>query len=586
MGYLPLVLGALCASAAGVLLIGVLRGIAFLLRSTLIGVQPHAPAPHVQRALRELAQGGTERGRAQAAPRDALRVSATELARRIAGGDTTAEAALRLMADAAARANERTNAVVAERAAAALREAREWDERIASGAVDVPPFAGVPISIKECFAVAGMPHTSGLAARAAPFARAEADSTAVARLRAAGFVVLCTTNISELCMWYESANPLYGRTGNPYDPQRIVGGSSGGEAALIGAGASICGLGSDVGGSIRMPAFFCGVFGHKPTGGRVPCTGQYPNARGAALHYLATGPICRYADDLWPMMEVLQGPDGVDTGADEAWEVAKLFENKPRSRASAGNATGPPRPSVPAEVVAAGWQHVRVLTIDAVRYATPPLTSQPSTAMSRALVSALDALVGPDGAGATGGTLALPEFRDGLDMWASKLALAEQVPFAESLAEGRSSSGLALAWELCKSMLGLPGHSIPALGLALMEGIPMALNPKAVKRSAAAADALKERLIAELGDWGVLLFPSHPRVAPRHGVPLLYTTDWVYTALWNALSFPVTQVPLGLDSNGLPVGLQVVGAPGSDALCIAVAMELERACGGWREPST
>src|SRR5919202_3862942 len=103
----------------------------------------------------------------------------------------------------------------------------------------------------------------------------------------------------------ESSNRVYGRTNNPYDPSRIVGGSSGGEGAVIGAGGAPFGLGSDVGGSIRMPAFFNGIFGHKPTGGLVPNAGQYPVASDAAQKYLTTGPLARRAEDLAPLLRIL-----------------------------------------------------------------------------------------------------------------------------------------------------------------------------------------------------------------------------------------------------------------------------------------
>src|SRR6185295_7028017 len=103
------------------------------------------------------------------------------------------------------------------------------------------------------------------------------------------------------------SNKLYGRTSNPYDARHIVGGSSGGEGAIVGAGGVPFGLGSDVGGSIRMPAFFNGVFGHKPTGGLVPNSGQFPCAENDALRYLATGPLARKAEDLMPLLRVLAG---------------------------------------------------------------------------------------------------------------------------------------------------------------------------------------------------------------------------------------------------------------------------------------
>src|SRR5260370_32720457 len=121
-----------------------------------------------------------------------------------------------------------------------------------------------------------MPQTSGLVARKDVVA--PEDASTVARMRAAGAIPLGVTNVSELCMWYESNNRVYGRTNNPYDPSRIVGGSSGGEGAIIGAGGSPFGLGSDVGGPLPMPRAFNGVFGHKPTRGRLPRPRRDPRA--------------------------------------------------------------------------------------------------------------------------------------------------------------------------------------------------------------------------------------------------------------------------------------------------------------------
>src|SRR6185503_363040 len=138
------------------------------------------------------------------------------------------------------------------------------------------------------------------------------DAVAVARLRAAGAIPLGVTNVSELCMWMESDNRVYGRTNNPYDQARTVGGSSGGEGAIIGAGGAPFGVGSDIGGSIRIPAAFCGVVGHKPSGRLVPNTGQFPPAEGPANAYLGTGPLVRRVRDVWPLLRVMAGPDGHD----------------------------------------------------------------------------------------------------------------------------------------------------------------------------------------------------------------------------------------------------------------------------------
>src|SRR5262249_10765085 len=175
----------------------------------------------------------------------------------------------------------------------------------------LPPFLGVPCTIKESFAVQGMPNAAGLVHRAD--LRSEADAPPVARLRAAGAIPIGVTNTSEATMWIESSNRLYGRTNNADDPTGAGGGSSGGEGAAVGAGFAPIGLGSDIGGSIRLPAFFNGVFGHKPSPGIVPLTGQFPApSSGAAGEMLAAGPLTRRGEDLMPFLRAVAGADPGD----------------------------------------------------------------------------------------------------------------------------------------------------------------------------------------------------------------------------------------------------------------------------------
>ena len=157
--------------------------------------------------------------------------------------------------------------VVVKRYDAARSEAREIDRRRLAGEV-LPPLAGVPVTIKDCIDVAGLPSTFGLPSRANSIAAA--DEMHVERLRQAGAVVLGKTNVAQLLIYAESDNPLYGRTVNPWNPERTCGGSSGGEGAIIAAGGAPMGLGTDIGGSVRYPATFCGVAGLKPTAGRCP----------------------------------------------------------------------------------------------------------------------------------------------------------------------------------------------------------------------------------------------------------------------------------------------------------------------------
>lgn len=173
----------------------------------------------------------------------------------------------------------------------------------------LPPFLGVPSSVKECFKAVGMPsQCGGVVSRKSAY-HATSDATVLDRMKKAGFIPLFNTTTSELCMWYESSGPAFGITRNPYHTGRMVGGSSGGEATIVSSGAVPVGIGSDIGGSIRMPAAFCGIFGHKPSGALVPSSGQFPTT---PYSFLTTGPMTRHARDLWPLLKIMMGYDGED----------------------------------------------------------------------------------------------------------------------------------------------------------------------------------------------------------------------------------------------------------------------------------
>ncbi|KAM9600690.1 fatty-acid amide hydrolase 2 isoform 4-T4 [Morphnus guianensis] len=243
--------------------------------------------------------------------RPLLLLPARQLAARLRARQVTCIEVVETYVERIKEVNPLINAVVKDRFEEALQEARQVDKLLSEGAGDDYleekfPLLGVPITVKEAFSLHGMPNTSGLVNRRNVIATS--DATVVSRLKQAGAIPLGVTNCSELCMWYESSNRVYGRTNNPYDLQRIVGGSSGGEGGVLAAACSVIGVGSDIGGSIRMPAFFNGVFGHKPTTGVVPNDGQFPNARGVRTSFLCTGPMCRYAEDLELMLRVMAGP--------------------------------------------------------------------------------------------------------------------------------------------------------------------------------------------------------------------------------------------------------------------------------------
>ncbi|MBJ7313227.1 amidase [Rugamonas sp. CCM 8940] len=181
--------------------------------------------------------------------------------------------------------------VLRDEAAEAVRQARPG------------PLAGLPCTVKETFGIAGQSITAG-SLRMTPQPQA-ADASVVAKLRAAGAIVIARSNVPEFAMTGESSNPRYGRTNNPLDPSRVAGGSTGGEGALVGSGASAFGLGSDILGSIRIPAAFCGLVGFKPASGAVDGTGTWPQIDGHTASWLGIGPITRSVRDARMVYQVI-----------------------------------------------------------------------------------------------------------------------------------------------------------------------------------------------------------------------------------------------------------------------------------------
>jgi Asp-tRNA(Asn)/Glu-tRNA(Gln) amidotransferase A subunit family amidase len=195
------------------------------------------------------------------------------------------------------------------RAEQALGDARAQDEAAARG-VPRGALGGIPVTVKSAIEVAGLRCETGSPSRAGVIAGA--DAAVVARLKQAGAIVVGSTNVAEMLMAYETDNPLHGRTANPWDTARTPGGSSGGEAAAIAAGLSAGGIGSDGGGSIRVPAHFSGICGLKPTPGRVPGTGHQPPCLGPFSVIGVVGPMARTVEDVQALFAAIRGWDDRD----------------------------------------------------------------------------------------------------------------------------------------------------------------------------------------------------------------------------------------------------------------------------------
>ena len=236
---------------------------------------------------------------------DLVTVDATELARRIRAKDVSPVEALAAYRRRAEERNPELNAIVTV-IEDAEEQARQAEQAVVRGE-ELGPLHGVPCTIKDTFDTAGVRTTRGsrLFADRVP----TEDAAVVTRLKAAGAIPLGKTNTPEFALWWETSNLLFGTTVNPWNSERTAGGSSGGEAAALAAGLTALGVGSDLGGSIRLPAHYCGVVGLKPTHGRVPLTGHFPEA---LFRFMHAGPLARSVRDAALALSVLAGPDGRD----------------------------------------------------------------------------------------------------------------------------------------------------------------------------------------------------------------------------------------------------------------------------------
>lgn len=258
-----------------------------------------------------------------------LRQSATQLANKIRKREVKSKEIVQVYIDRLEAIHPILNVIVENRFSAALEEAEKVDDFLSSThqtekeLKESQPFLGVPCTVKESLAVKGMKHTSGIHSR--QHIIAANDAPVVALIRKAGAIPLAVTNTPEMCCWWETYNPLYGRTNNPYNTNHTPGGSSGGESAAISAAGSVFGLGSDFAGSIRIPASFSGIFGHKPTSMTTPNHDHYPiPANDALKQLLVTGPLTRYATDLKPLLKVMTKEIGSDLNLDTPVDLKSL----------------------------------------------------------------------------------------------------------------------------------------------------------------------------------------------------------------------------------------------------------------------
>lgn len=476
--------------------------------------------------------------------------SATSLAEKIRTKQVTSEEVLKAYIERIKEVNPITNCFVDERFDDALKEAKEADALIASGKMTAEqiakekPYLGVPFTTKDCIAVKGLIYSSGIYLR--KDIKADEDSEVVQYTRESGAIPIGLTNVSELCMWWESHNHVHGRTNNPYDASRIVGGSSGGEGCIQAAVGSAFGIGSDIGGSIRMPAIFNGVFGHKPSRNIVSIEGQYPpTCSDYQASFLGVGPMTRYAVDLKPLLKIMAHKNASKLNLDQEVDVKKVRVFYQRNCLSS------------------------------------PLVCDIEPAIQAAMISAVGHMRRICDTKPT--ELKLEKLAKSSSIWFANMKVKEDVSFGCRITGKEDNT--TIFKEIFKSMFGLSKNTFIALVSALVDqGGPEPGTPE-YQYFFKLRQELEDEIAAHLKDDGVLFYPTHPTVAPYHNEPILRSFNFSYTAIINVLGFPSTHVPMGLNEEGLPVGIQVIANINNDKLCLAVAEELEKAFGGWVEPS-
>jgi Asp-tRNA(Asn)/Glu-tRNA(Gln) amidotransferase A subunit family amidase len=427
----------------------------------------------------------------------------------------------------------RLNAFVTVDADRALRRAVEAEAALMHEA-ELPPLFGVPVSIKSSIDVAGLRCEAGSRLRAGYVALS--DAPLVARLKRAGAIVVGNTNTPELLMAYETDNVLSGRTSNPWGLQRTPGGSSGGESAAIAAGCVAAGVGSDGGGSIRVPAHFTGICGLKPTPGRIPGTQHFPACVGPFAFLGVVGPMARTIEDLRILLRVMSGHDPGDPMSANFAAVA--LDRRTVCEIRIGCLMDEAIGAVSAETRAA--VHAAATTLESAGLAVERV--QPA---------------GLEEAGA---------------LWRTLFCEAGAM-LVRSVVGDRTTE---LSPMLARFLATFPGEP-PMSGERLLMTL--------VNR-----DLLRARFLQQMESWPVLLMPVASGPAFRHGEggwsaddPVNYLEAMRFTQWFNLLGFPAVVVPVTKSAEGLPIGVQVVGRPFEEEVVLEVAAVIEESF-GWKSP--
>jgi fatty acid amide hydrolase len=498
-----------------------------------------------------------------------IHLGAAELARRIAARELSSTEVVEAHIARIEAVQPTLNAMVWPLFESARAQAREADAKQARGEL-LGPLHGVPFTVKEYLDMPGTPSTHGLLSRKGH--RATEEDVYVRRMREAGGIPICKTNVPQWLLYYESDNPVYGRTRNPHAADRTAGGSSGGEGALVAAGASPIGLGSDIGGSIRIPSHFCGVAGIKPTTGRCDDQSMFMPA-GQRSILAQIGPIAPRVEDLALGLQVLNGN------------------------------TGPWEPSRPL----GDWKAVDVRNLRVGFYVEDGLVPC-APAMQRAVREAAEAL---RQAGAQVLPWQPPDTRLAFNIFLGLMGGDAMGTFKRRHGPGPKTPPIAQLMRLS----ALPGWLVrllsallPALGQHSIAANLQAfgdysgqhfwdMTEAQARYTARFAQAMQQ---AEGGPLDLILCPPCPLPAYTHGASTDLLTAGAYCPLYNLLGYPAGVVPVtrvradeapGLPpskdiilklarqvsegSAGLPVGVQVVARPWREHEALAAMAAIE-----------
>jgi len=399
-----------------------------------------------------------------------------------------------------------------------IEQARDAEARLMNGE-KVGPLHGVPITIKDTIDTAGLKTTSGSRLRADHVPAF--DAPAVARLRKAGALILGKTNTAEMAMDYTADNPLFGRTNNPHDASLTPGGSSGGEAAAIAAQLSAGGLGTDLAGSIRIPAHFCGIAGLKPGCGRVPAEGEFPESGGPYSLGSVVGPMARNVADLRLLFKVLSATDS---------DIAPLSSLR-----------------------VAWYAHDGVV----------PVTSETQSAVAAAAHALSDA-------GALVEERRPPGVERGLDLWLKIFSRATVVFLHEQYDGREAEAGPFIRWRLATADDRPP----PTLDQYIRDWMERDRLREALLQWMETTPLL----ICPVGAT-----PAYPHEAHKvtvDGQTFNTFRSFSYSQTFNVYDLPSVSIPAGRSPEGLPIGVQIVGRPGAELTVLAAAEIVEQKLSG------